>query len=231
MGHYPCEANELTFILNTNCAVKFETNGGEEPIDSATVVFGEKLSRPQAPEREGFEFDGWYKDYLLTQPWDFENDIVEGNMRLYAKWSPIEIETETETAPVTTEPTTTEPDETQPPESSIETETQPPEEGTQPEKDPGRLPEGQNACRHCGKAAYGQLCVTCSLKLYFLVLLVIVIVFIVVVALYALVTKKATKNELDSDDDAQDPYLTQQNAADDNQQDSEDNQDIDPHNS
>ena len=56
------------------------------------------------------------------------------------------------------------------------------------------------------------------------VVLVIVIVFIFVVALYALVTKKATKNELDSDDDAQDPYLTQQNIADDNQQDSEDQQ-------
>jgi hypothetical protein len=53
---------------------------------------------------------------------------------------------------------------------------------------------------------------------------VIVIVFIFVVALYALVTKKATKNEFDSDDDALDPYLTQQNIADDNQQDSEDNQ-------
>ena len=132
---------------------------------------------------------------------------------------------------MTTEPTTTEPDETQPPESSIETETQPPEEGTQPEKDPGHLPEGQVVCRHCGKATYGQLCITCSLKLYFLVLLVIVIVFIFVVALYAWVTKKATKNELDSDDDALDPYLTQQNIADDNQQDSEDKQDIDPHNS
>ena len=42
---YPCEANELTVILTTECTVRFATNGGTK-IDDVSVIYGEKLSRP-----------------------------------------------------------------------------------------------------------------------------------------------------------------------------------------
>lgn len=82
---YPCEANELTIILSTECTVSFRSNGGSE-IETQTVQFGEKVIKPEDPTREGFVFAGWYKDIHLSEEWDFENDVVRENMSLYAKW-------------------------------------------------------------------------------------------------------------------------------------------------
>lgn len=84
-GSYKCESNVLTVILTTDCTVKFETNGGS-PIDPVTAIYGELLTRPEDPVREGKQLVGWYKDIHLTQEWDFSTDTVKGNMTLYAKW-------------------------------------------------------------------------------------------------------------------------------------------------
>lgn len=85
-GGYPCEANEVTLVISTDCKVSFETNGGSEIADQ-TVLFGERITRPEDPYREGYQFDGWYSDIHLTNEWNFEEDLVEENMTLYAKWS------------------------------------------------------------------------------------------------------------------------------------------------
>lgn len=85
-GSYPCESNELTVILSTDCTVKFETNGGT-PIDPVTAIYGELLERPKDPVREGKRFVGWFKDIHLTEEWNFATDTVWGNMTLYAKWA------------------------------------------------------------------------------------------------------------------------------------------------
>ena len=85
-GSYKCDANVLTVILSTDCTVKFETNGGT-PIDPITAIYGELLTRPEDPVREGKHLVGWFKDIHLTEEWDFETDTVKGNMTLYAKWA------------------------------------------------------------------------------------------------------------------------------------------------
>lgn len=85
-GSYKCDANVLTVILSTECTVKFETNGGT-PIDPIMAIYGETIDRPEDPIREGKHLVGWFKDIHLTQEWDFENDLVTGNMTLYAKWA------------------------------------------------------------------------------------------------------------------------------------------------
>ena len=52
---------------------------------------------PPEPKREGYTFDGWYKDKECTEKWDFESDKTGGNIQyvfgyqytgtyLYAKW-------------------------------------------------------------------------------------------------------------------------------------------------
>lgn len=84
-GSYSCEANELTIILSTDCTVTFWTNGGSD-LNDIMVQFGEKIPRPENPKREGYELEGWYTDIHLTNKWNFEEDTVEGNMSLYAKW-------------------------------------------------------------------------------------------------------------------------------------------------
>lgn len=85
-GSYPCEANEVTVVVSTECTVRFDTRGGSE-IPSQTVQYGEKIIQPDDPLRNGYEFELWYADIDLTDEWDFENDIVQSNMTLYAKWS------------------------------------------------------------------------------------------------------------------------------------------------
>lgn len=84
-GSYPCEANKLTVILSTDCTVRFETNGGT-PIDPVTAIYGERLTRPEDPVREGKQLVGWYKDIHLSEEWNFDTDTVTGSMTLYAKW-------------------------------------------------------------------------------------------------------------------------------------------------
>jgi len=44
------------------------------------------------PIREGYIFAGWYKDIHLTEEWNFEEDIVQSNISLYAKWNAMEKE-------------------------------------------------------------------------------------------------------------------------------------------
>lgn len=85
-GSYDCDANELTIVLSTDCTVQFMTNGGNE-ISDQCVQYGERIIRPEDPVREGYVFGGWYSDIHLSKAWDFENDLVQGNMFLYAKWN------------------------------------------------------------------------------------------------------------------------------------------------
>ena len=68
------------------CTVTFDTQGGEPSIDTQTVYYGEKVAKPDDPAREGHVFLGWFTDEDCTTEWDFENDVVTGNMTLYAKW-------------------------------------------------------------------------------------------------------------------------------------------------
>ena len=88
---YASEASDLTVILTANCTVSFDSNGGTSVPDQ-TVQFGEKLQKPEDPVREDHVFAGWYKDIYLKEKWDFDQDTVQGNMRLYAKWEQAEQE-------------------------------------------------------------------------------------------------------------------------------------------
>ncbi len=65
--------------------VKFDVNGGDKLKKSRyKILEGELIEEyPAAPTREGYEFLGWYYDDVL---WNFEEDIVEEDMELVAKW-------------------------------------------------------------------------------------------------------------------------------------------------
>ena len=85
-SHYNTTCQDVTIIISTDCTVRFETNGGTE-IPDQTVLYGERLHRPEDPIRKGFHVEGWYTDIDLKHPWDFEKDTVQGNMTLYVKWA------------------------------------------------------------------------------------------------------------------------------------------------
>ena len=51
-----------------------------------TVYSGQTADEPtDPPTRDGYVFDGWYKDALCTQRYDFSSPIT-ANITLYAKW-------------------------------------------------------------------------------------------------------------------------------------------------
>lgn len=47
---------------------------------------GEKLQEPAQPTKEGYTFTGWYKDYALSEQWNFDTDLVEESTVLVAGW-------------------------------------------------------------------------------------------------------------------------------------------------
>ncbi len=76
----------LLWMLNRKeteyCKVSFESNGGSE-VASVDVVCGEKLSEPENPTKEGFDFREWvYQGHAF----DFNNDEVTDDIILVAKW-------------------------------------------------------------------------------------------------------------------------------------------------
>lgn len=74
-------ANVIFFVGNNN------PNSIPSLLD---VPVNETIEMPEEPSRPGFEFLGWYKDVELTESWDFENDVVESSIVLYAKWDAAE---------------------------------------------------------------------------------------------------------------------------------------------
>ncbi|HPG92856.1 MAG TPA: InlB B-repeat-containing protein, partial [Clostridia bacterium] len=61
----------------------FQTDG--TLISEQTVLDGGHLSKPNDPEKEGYEFRGWYSDNNFQQPFDFDQ-VIEENLSVYAKF-------------------------------------------------------------------------------------------------------------------------------------------------
>jgi uncharacterized repeat protein (TIGR02543 family) len=71
-------------------SAEFNSNGGNA-IDSITeIISGEKITKPTDPTRDGYLFEGWYKDEQLFTLWNFDMDTVTSNLTIYAKWRLIE---------------------------------------------------------------------------------------------------------------------------------------------
>ena len=66
--------------------VTFDSNGGTD-VPAQELRYGELVTEPQEPTREGYSFGGWYSDEAFGSPWDFSTAVGD-SMELYAKWVP-----------------------------------------------------------------------------------------------------------------------------------------------
>lgn len=66
--------------------VNFQTNGGTL-VAAQTIAHDEKVVFPATPSRTGYTLEGWYTDSELTTAWNFNTNLVQENMTLYAKWT------------------------------------------------------------------------------------------------------------------------------------------------
>ncbi len=65
--------------------VTFDSQGGSA-VAAQKVKKDEKVTMPAAPTKEGYTFDGWYREAECKTAWTFDLDTVDENMTLYAKW-------------------------------------------------------------------------------------------------------------------------------------------------
>lgn len=77
---------------STTYSVKFDTDGGSDVV-KIRVKANRTIEEPEAPVKEGYIFGGWYSDPECTEEFDF-NATITKNTTLYAKWIPVESETE-----------------------------------------------------------------------------------------------------------------------------------------
>ncbi|MBE7046808.1 MAG: hypothetical protein E7396_05265 [Ruminococcaceae bacterium] len=71
--------------------VEFETNGGSA-VDSQLIEYEGYVTEPTAPTKDGYIFEGWYKEDTFVNEFDFASDIITKDTTLYAKWEPIPVE-------------------------------------------------------------------------------------------------------------------------------------------
>ncbi|MBQ9200666.1 MAG: InlB B-repeat-containing protein, partial [Lachnospiraceae bacterium] len=69
---------EKTFNVNLD-----DGNGN---IIRQIVSEGAKFIPPADLTKDGYDFDGWYKDDTFTQKWNPDTDKVTSDIKLYAKW-------------------------------------------------------------------------------------------------------------------------------------------------
>jgi len=74
--------DDVTPIVFT---VVFDSQGGSN-VDSITVEKNAKITPPEDPVKEGYTFAGWYKEPECVNAWNFEEDVITGNVTIYAKW-------------------------------------------------------------------------------------------------------------------------------------------------
>ncbi|MDY2842185.1 MAG: InlB B-repeat-containing protein, partial [Candidatus Borkfalkiaceae bacterium] len=63
-------------------------HGGDIAAESKNVAYGGKVTAAES-KKEGYTVE-WYIDAELTQPFDFANTAISGNLELYAKYTAIE---------------------------------------------------------------------------------------------------------------------------------------------
>jgi len=66
--------------------VIFNSQGGSSVSSLEGVRQGSKIGEPSAPTRNGYAFDGWFKDSSCVAAWDFDVETINSNITLYAKW-------------------------------------------------------------------------------------------------------------------------------------------------
>ena len=71
------------------CTVTFDANGhGTAPAAQTNLWSNEgKVTKPADLSAEDFVFRGWFMDAACTTKWNFDTDIVPGDMTLYAGWA------------------------------------------------------------------------------------------------------------------------------------------------
>ncbi|MCL2879170.1 MAG: InlB B-repeat-containing protein, partial [Treponema sp.] len=73
-------------VTGVQYTVTFDSSGGSD-VTSQQVWNGQKLTAPEDPVKTNLIFDAWYKDAAFENVWNFNTDVITGDITLYAKWN------------------------------------------------------------------------------------------------------------------------------------------------
>ena len=82
----PAPAPTTTPTPAPTYTVTFNSQGGSEVSEITGIAYNATITLPTDPTKEGYTFDGWYKDSDCTDDWIFATDKVTANVTLYAQW-------------------------------------------------------------------------------------------------------------------------------------------------
>ena len=74
--------------LTITYTITFNANGGTPTPAPQSKHYGEKVKEPTGVTLAGSKLAGWYLEPTYDHRWNFDNNIVTGEMTLYAKWLP-----------------------------------------------------------------------------------------------------------------------------------------------
>lgn len=73
------------------CTVSFDANyDGAPSIESQTVPYGSTVTAPTEPEREGYNFFGWFTEATGGERYDFQTEVTN-SFTLYAQWEQVTV--------------------------------------------------------------------------------------------------------------------------------------------
>lgn len=89
-GYADSDIAEFTYTVVEDAPLRynitFESNGGTI-VPAQSILENETIEQPEAPVKEGYLLEGWFKEAEYETIWDFEKDIVTADITLYAKWT------------------------------------------------------------------------------------------------------------------------------------------------
>ena len=94
-ANYATQPQARTFqvdFFNNYLREEFELSNGTKGrgnnllYNSVEALEGSLLTKPEDPTRSRYDFQGWYLETSCETEWNFTEDRVSGNMRLFAKW-------------------------------------------------------------------------------------------------------------------------------------------------
>ena len=94
-ANYATQPQVRTFqvdFFNNYLREEFELSNGTKGrgnnllYNSVEALEGSLLTKPEDPTRSRYDFQGWYLETDCVTEWNFTEDRVSGNMRLFAKW-------------------------------------------------------------------------------------------------------------------------------------------------
>ena len=69
--------------------VSFDSQGGSNVNPIQNVTYGAKITAPNAPTKQDYDFAGWYREAGCVNEWIFNTEIVTCDTTLFAKWDAV----------------------------------------------------------------------------------------------------------------------------------------------